>query len=252
GRTAARERLPERLLRSIVVAAVLARHADVVPGEGVARVERQCLPVRRFRLFQPPTLVRRHPALVPQLRAALLLLEQRVVQPGRLLPAPAQQRQLGQRLPHQAGVLAALQRLLELARGLLVQAALPEGERDVVVRERAVHHFRPRRTVAHELVVACRAEPVERQVLLRPRDARVELRRPRTRSIRRSPRRITSWRSTDRARSLAPARAAPRCWIRGCNAGPPARGGSAGCRHRAPPPRSARPAPCPARRGSAP
>src|SRR5690606_31783326 len=114
----------------------------------------------RLRLLQPPALVRRHSPLVPQLRTALLLREQRVVESGRLLAASAQKRQLGQRLAYQARILAPPQRLLELARGLLVQAALPQRERDVVVRERAVHDLRPRCTIAHELVVARRAEPV--------------------------------------------------------------------------------------------
>src|SRR5690606_33886908 len=122
---AARKRLAERLLGAVVVALVLARHADVVPGESVAPVELQRLPVRRLRLLQPPALVRRHSPLVPQLRTALLLREQRVVESGRLLAASAQKRQLGQRLAYQARILAPPQRLLELARGLLVQAALP-------------------------------------------------------------------------------------------------------------------------------
>src|SRR5690606_4095875 len=113
--TPSAESFPERLLRARRVAPMQPCHADVVQCERVARIELERLPVRPLRRLQRAALVGRDAALVPQLRAALLLLEQRIVQRGGVGTLPAQQRELCQRLAHQPRILATLQRKLELA-----------------------------------------------------------------------------------------------------------------------------------------
>ena len=111
--------------------------------------------------------MRHDAAFVPELRALGLPLEERVVDRGRLVGAPAQEQELGLGLTDQEVILAAFQRQLELAPGLVEEALLTEGQPEIVVGKSALGDFGPRRAVADQLVVPGCAVAVERKVRLR-------------------------------------------------------------------------------------
>ncbi len=143
----------KRQLRPRHIAAVRAKHTDVVPGQSVAAVDFQGAAIARLCFFQPPHLMERDAPLVPDLRAVLEEREQGIVTPERALGVPLQQSQLRLRLVDQARLLPRFAAAGEFLASFLVQPAGPEGDRQAVVRERPLTVCCRLRSVAGELGV---------------------------------------------------------------------------------------------------
>ena len=123
------------LERLVDRAAVIERHAEVVLRDRVRGLGGQRATIARLRVGEAAVLMQRDAALVPELRARRVALEQLVIEPQRFGVLAHQQVHLGHRLQHEIALFPALERDLVLAKRLGVVALAAEREAEVVARE---------------------------------------------------------------------------------------------------------------------